>query len=111
MIKTTLLAFIAIAAGGILAGCGSEATPASTNKTDTMDVDNMATPVVFTNDKGEAQCPVMGGTIADTTGLKFEDYEGKRYFFCCDECPAKFHADPAKYADGKAMPKGEGMGM
>jgi YHS domain-containing protein len=111
MIKTIILAVAAIAVGGALAGCGSDTTTTTTTeKTDSLDVDNM-TPVVFANDKGEALCPVMGGAMADTTNLKYEDYDGKRYYFCCDECPAKFHADPAKYADDKVMPKDGGMEM
>ena len=67
------------------------------------------TPVVFSNDKGEALCPVMGAPMASTENLKFQDYEGKRYYFCCGDCPEKFAADPAKYADGKAMPDGGSM--
>lgn len=104
MIKLTVLAVAAMALGGILAGCGDTATDTQTTEPVTKLEDNTATPVVFANDKGEALCPVMGGAMADTTSLKYEDYEGKRYYFCCDECPDKFHADPAKYADGKAMP-------
>ena len=65
--------------------------------------------MVFANEKGEALCPVMGEPIADTSDAKFEDYEGKRYYFCCGDCPDKFHAEPAKYADGKAMPKDGSM--
>ncbi|MDQ2987372.1 MAG: YHS domain-containing protein, partial [Armatimonadota bacterium] len=100
----------ALALGGILAGCGGE-KPADNEKTDpiTKTETNGATPAVFSNDKGVAMCPVMGAPMADTASLKFEDYEGKRYYFCCDECPDKFHADPAKYADGKAMPKESSM--
>jgi YHS domain-containing protein len=105
MTKLTILAVAAMALGGVLAGCGDTATDNQTTEPTTKIEGDGATPVVFANEKGEALCPVMGGAIADTTGLKYEDYEGKRYYFCCDECPDQFHADPAKFADGKAMPE------
>ncbi|MBI1331680.1 MAG: YHS domain-containing protein [Armatimonadetes bacterium] len=65
-----------------------------------------ATPVAFTNDKGELLCPVNGDVVASPDkAAGFQDYEGKRYYFCCAGCPDKFKADPAKYADGKALKK------
>ncbi|MEO7453566.1 MAG: YHS domain-containing protein [Fimbriimonadales bacterium] len=105
MMKTTTLFAAALLLGGILGGCSAEA-PADNNSTEpTSSIEGgTTTPVVFANDKGVALCPVMGDEIKDTAGLKYEDYEGKRYYFCCDVCPEKFHAEPAKYADGKAMP-------
>ena len=41
-----------------------------------------------------------------TKNHKFADYNGRRYFFCCDSCPAAFKADPKKYAmnDSTAIP-------
>jgi YHS domain-containing protein len=41
-------------------------------------------------------CPVMGEPINFALSLMTED--GPVYF-CCDDCPAKYKADPAKYAD------------
>ena len=47
-----------------------------------------------TLDKVQTECPVMGGEI----NKKFHaDYEGKRVYFCCGMCPAKFKEDPIKY--------------
>jgi YHS domain-containing protein len=103
--KNTILFAAALLLGGILGGC-SEDAPADNNSTEpTSSVEGgTATPVVFANEKGEALCPVMGGAIKDTANLKYEDYEGKRYYFCCEGCPETFHANPAQFADGKAMP-------
>jgi YHS domain-containing protein len=49
-----------------------------------------------------AVCPVMtGNTVvkseAESHGL-FRDYNGTRYYLCCDTCLALFTADPEKYA-------------
>ena len=100
----------AISMGVALVGCSDNSTADdSTKEPVSKNEGNGATPVVFANEKGEALCPVMGEPIADTSDAKFEDYEGKRYYFCCGDCPDKFHAEPAKYADGKAMPKDGSM--
>lgn len=57
-----------------------------------------AEPVAYMED-GKIVCPVMKGVeISNTDGKKYQDYEGVRYYFCCDGCPEKFAADPAKYA-------------
>ena len=42
----------------------------------------------------QALCPVMGNAIDKTI---FVDYQGRRIYFCCRECPDQFRADPAKY--------------
>ena len=70
---------LALAAVGILAGCGQE--------------DAKEGPAAA---KGKAQttCPVMGGKIDKSI---FVDHEGKRVYFCCDGCPETFKKDPAKY--------------
>jgi YHS domain-containing protein len=106
MEKLVSLCALMLVGSAVLTGCSNEA-PAETNvnkplvKADGAEV----TPVVFANEKGEALCPVMGDSITDTKDAEFVDFEGKRYYFCCGDCPEKFRADPAKYADGKAMPK------
>lgn len=57
--------------------------------------------------KPQTMCPVMG----DKIDKKFyADFEGKRVYFCCADCPAEFQKDPAKYvtkmeADGVAFAK------
>ncbi|HPD15243.1 MAG TPA: hypothetical protein PLE19_09845 [Planctomycetota bacterium] len=42
----------------------------------------------------QTTCPVMGGKIDKRF---FADYEGKRVYFCCDDCPETFKKDPAAY--------------
>jgi YHS domain-containing protein len=39
-------------------------------------------------------CPVMGNPIDKDV---FVEYEGKKVYFCCPDCKAKFNADPEKY--------------
>jgi len=39
-----------------------------------------------------------------TKTKKFADYKGRRYFFCCDDCPAAFKKDPAKFAKSPSIP-------
>jgi len=42
----------------------------------------------------QVMCPVMGEPI---DGKTFVEYKGRRIGFCCEMCPPKFKADPAKY--------------
>jgi YHS domain-containing protein len=39
-------------------------------------------------------CPVMGNPINKDI---FVEYKGKKVYFCCPECKAKFEAEPEKY--------------
>lgn len=48
-----------------------------------------------------AECPVMVGTTvikaqAEDAGLD-RDYQGTRYYLCCDSCGPLFDADPDRY--------------
>jgi YHS domain-containing protein len=55
--------------------------------------------VAYTNEKGELICPVLGEVIPSADkAAGFQDYEGKRYYFCCAGCPETFAKEPAKYA-------------
>jgi YHS domain-containing protein len=44
--------------------------------------------------KAQATCPIEGAKINKSI---YADYQGKRIYFCCADCKAKFNADPAKY--------------
>jgi YHS domain-containing protein len=49
-----------------------------------------------------AECPVMPGSMvvkseAEEDGL-VRDYNGQRYYLCCDSCGPLWDADPAQYA-------------
>jgi YHS domain-containing protein len=53
-------------------------------------------------------CAVMTGNkvnIAEATKAKhFADVKGRRYFFCCEGCPAEFKAHTAKYLKSASIP-------
>ena len=42
----------------------------------------------------QTECPVMGGEINKNI---FVTYKGKKVYFCCEACIAKFEADPGAY--------------
>ena len=110
---------LGLAAVLALAGCvkvietesnGTDPTPKQTSQPP--DTSKAAAIVDFTNAKGEIVCPVSGDTIADKTKASgYQDYEGKRYTFCCGMCPPEFKKDPSKYADGKAIKEGKTLKM
>lgn len=51
----------------------------------------------------KARCPVMGCLIADVDFAPAQsEYNGKTYYFCCDECKTKFDGNPEKYLHKKA---------
>lgn len=62
----------------------------------------------------EIACAVMKESKVDiktaTKAKMYADYKGRRYFFCCDGCPAAFKKDPAKYKKSAsiALPKKKG---
>jgi YHS domain-containing protein len=43
----------------------------------------------------QTMCPVMDGNKIDKN--VFVEYKGKKVYFCCPECKAKFQANPEKY--------------
>ena len=43
----------------------------------------------------QTTCPVSGDTLTDKKN--FTDYEGRRIYFCCNKCVAKFTAKPQEY--------------
>ena len=42
----------------------------------------------------QTTCPITSSKIDKSV---YVDYQGKRVYFCCTDCKAKFNADPAKY--------------
>ena len=104
--------FVAVAVA--LAGCGTgsgsgEVTSADvTEKPSNASASNPATAAVWPSDvaihrnaAGEVECPIMKDAVKSPDGKKFQDYNGKRYYFCCDGCPEAFAKDPAQYAEKK----------
>jgi len=43
----------------------------------------------------QTTCPVSGKKLESKT--EFVDYQGRRIYFCCDQCPPKFMKDPQAY--------------
>ena len=43
----------------------------------------------------QTTCPVMDGNKIDKN--VFVEYQGKKVYFCCPDCKAKFLAEPEKY--------------
>ena len=61
-------------------------------------------PGTFRNAEGVVACPVMGMAInKPEDAVSYADFEGVRYFFCCDSCEKLFLDNPAEYANGKYM--------
>ncbi len=63
---------LAVSVGFVLTGCGSGEEEAIAQKT----------------------CPVMAGPIDKDI---YEDYKGKRVYFCCSGCKTTFKADRKKF--------------
>jgi YHS domain-containing protein len=61
-------------------GCGQKADPAA--KAQTANIE-------------QKQCPVTGEAINPAA---FTEYQGKKVYFCCKGCIAKFDKEPEKYA-------------
>lgn len=66
--------------GGCGGACGQKATPEA--KAQAADIE-------------QKTCPVTGEAINPAV---FTEYQGKKVYFCCQGCVAKFEKDPEKYA-------------
>ncbi|MBX7133525.1 MAG: YHS domain-containing protein [Fimbriimonadaceae bacterium] len=84
----------------VVVGCGHHEEGAVTSKeSPAKSSTSGAEPTAYTNEKGELFCPVMKTVIASKeAAVGHQDYEGKRYYFCCGMCPDKFKENPALYA-------------
>ena len=69
--------------------------------------------VVRAEDAGTFTCPVQGDTIDKVTkDTLSSDYQGVRYYFCCDMCKPQFDKDQAKYlSDPKNKGKVNGAAL
>ena len=98
--KTSIFLFVALSiAGGLLAvGCAKKAPePAAAGPAAAGPATSASLPI-YKNDKGEMICPVSGDVVKSIDkAAGFQDYKGKRYYFCCPMCPPKFKADPDKF--------------
>jgi YHS domain-containing protein len=90
----------------VLNGCKkSEPTPSGTSSDTTMKMEGHDQAAVAKQTATDAAkemastteqtiCPVMGNPIDKNV---FVEYKGKKVYFCCPDCIAKFKADPEKY--------------
>ncbi|HUU10254.1 MAG TPA: hypothetical protein VM431_06905 [Phycisphaerae bacterium] len=101
--RTVVLSMLAIVAAGlVLSGCQKETPEAGPPKAG----DAASAPPAEIQQKA---CPVMGGAINPAI---YVDHEGRRIYFCCQACVAKFKQDPATYiAKVDAELKGAGGGQ
>lgn len=51
-------------------------------------------------------CPVSGEKVVVNEATPKAEYNGKTYYFCCNNCLEKFNKEPAKYAQN-AQVKGK----
>ena len=53
-------------------------------------------------------CPVDTKDVVNikeaTAAKRFADYKGRRYYFCCADCPKAFKKNPEKYAKHESVP-------
>jgi len=69
-----------------LAQCCSKSKTEKTKKTTQEAVQKV--------EANQTVCPVMGGEINKEV---YADYNGKRVYFCCQDCLSTFKKDPEKY--------------
>jgi YHS domain-containing protein len=61
--------------------------------------DGGMTLAVYRNAEGQLACPVMNSPIeSEEKAFSHTDYNGKRYYFCCNGCPEVFEKNKDKYA-------------
>jgi YHS domain-containing protein len=51
-----------------------------------------------------AKDPVCGMTVDRGAGKPTSVYEGRAYYFCSEDCKARFEAEPARYVDATDGP-------
>ncbi|MEW6237778.1 MAG: YHS domain-containing protein [Candidatus Omnitrophota bacterium] len=54
-------------------------------------------PIILT--MAQTACPLSGEAINKDSAV---EYKGKKVYFCCDDCQAKFNASPEKYLQAMA---------
>jgi YHS domain-containing protein len=44
--------------------------------------------------------PVCGMEVDEAPDVPTTDYDGRRYYFCCEHCKEQFERNPKQYLDG-----------
>lgn len=83
LMSMLLVAGLLVTAPGCKKSSESQKTPEATKVPTTSTAANI-----------QMICPVEGRKIDKNV---YVDYQGKRIYFCCADCKAKFDADSAKY--------------
>lgn len=82
MVSLTALVIITVVFAG---GCEKQASPPSSANSVSQSPPAAAE---------QTECPVMGGPVNKNI---FTEYQGKKVYFCCEQCKASFKANPEKY--------------
>ncbi len=103
-IWTTLFVAVVLSVGLlVLNGCKkSEPAPTETSSKTMQGMQGMQEHAAMATEEAtkaaaageQTICPVMGNPINKDI---FVEYKGKKVYFCCPDCKAKFNADPEKY--------------
>lgn len=93
MKKTLTIVFVAALMAGFWSGCakdddGGNGGNGESGKTESgAKVETTSTTATAL---AQTLCPIGGGDIVKNS---FTDYQGKRVYFCCDDCKPKFDKD------------------
>ncbi len=95
-----ILAVVIIAALVTLVGCKKKEEPAAPAQAPAAQAEEVKETATATAETAAASmeqttCPIMDGNKIDKN--VFVEYKGKKVYFCCADCKAKFDADPEKY--------------
>lgn len=97
----------------IVAGCRSQqrtaSAPVQSHATAPATTAASATPPIagkITIGPNEASCPVLGTVMKKTDMIPLQ-HNGNTYYMCCQDCVAKFKANPEKYIKNPAPPTHE----
>lgn len=96
-----LLVFAFVIVAFIAVGCKKKSEPAETSMEDAAETaaaaaEDVKEAAMETTAKIEqTTCPVMEGNPIDKN--VFVEYKGKKVYFCCPSCKAKFEKAPEKY--------------
>jgi YHS domain-containing protein len=94
---TVLWTIVMVAAVALGGGCRKKEASATPAKE--MSMEDMQKQATKTADAAasteQTTCPVMDGNKIDKN--VFVEYKGKKVYFCCADCKAKFLAEPEKY--------------
>jgi len=79
-----------------LPGCKKKSEPAPSPSTPAKTAGGTPATVTAVGAIAQTTCPVIDGNPIDKN--VFTEYKGKKVYFCCQDCVAKFKAEPEKYA-------------